>query len=105
LRITACHSASTSHAHGKGQQGEGGHAVGVSRQQSTIDTDTSEVVNVTGLRQANDRVDEHVCLLRTSGSDRQLTVSAVHRVSRLESNDLLPAELVEVRSQLCGGDC
>jgi hypothetical protein len=58
------------------------------------------VINVTGLRQADDGVDEDIGLLGASSPDRQLTVSAVHGVSGLEGDDLLPAELVEVGSQL-----
>lgn len=95
----------TTHAHGEGQQGQGGHAVGVAGQESLVDTDTGEVVDVAGLGQTDDGVDEDVGLLGAGGTDRQLTVSTVHGVSGLESNDLLPAELVEVGSQLRGGDC
>jgi hypothetical protein len=58
------------------------------------------VVNVTGLGETDDGLDEDVGLLRAGGADRQLTVSTVHGVSGLESNDLLPAELVEVSTEL-----
>jgi hypothetical protein len=62
------------------------------------------MVDVTGLGQADDGLDEDVGLLGASGADRQLTVSAVHGVSGLEGNDLLPSELVKVRAELRGGD-
>jgi hypothetical protein len=94
----------TTHAHSKGKEGEGGHAVGVSGQESLVDTDTGEVVNVTGLGETDDGLDEDVGLLRAGSADRQLTVSTVHGVSGLESNDLLPAELVEVSAELRGSD-
>lgn len=95
----------TAHSHGQRQQGESSHAVGVSGQQSAVDADAGEVVDIARLGQADNGVDEHVGLLRTSSPDRQLTVSAVHGVSGLEGDDLLPAELVEVGSQFSGGDC
>lgn len=95
----------TTHAHGKGQKGEGAHAVGVSVQQSLVDTDTGEVVNVTRLGQTDNGVDEDVGLLRASSTHRQLTVSTVHRVAGLEGHHLLPAQLVKVGAQLRGGDC
>jgi hypothetical protein len=94
----------TTHAHSKGKEGEGGHAVGVSGQESLVDTDTGEVVNVTGLGETDDGLDEDVGLLRAGSADRQLTVSTVHGVSGLESNDLLPAKLVEVSAELRGSD-
>jgi hypothetical protein len=94
----------TSHAHSKGKESESGHAVRVSGQKSLVDTDTGEVVNVTRLGETNDRLDEDVGLLRAGGADRQLTVSTVHGVSGLESNDLLPSELVEVSTELRGSE-
>jgi hypothetical protein len=90
----------TTHAHGEGKKGEGGHAVRVAGQEGLVDTDTGEVVNVTRLGQANDGVDENVGLLGPGGANGKLTVSAVHGVASLESNDLLPAELVEVGAEL-----
>ena len=95
----------TTHAHSQRQQGESSHAVGVSRQEGLVDSDTGEVVNVAGLGHADDRVDKDVGTLGAGGADRQLTVSAVHGVASLEGDDLLPAELVEVRTQLGGGNC
>lgn len=92
------------HAHGEGEQGQGGHAVGVTGQKSLVDADASEVIDVTGLGQADDGLDEDVGLLGAGGADRQLTVSAVHGVTGLESDDLLPAELVEVGAKLRGSD-
>jgi hypothetical protein len=62
------------------------------------------VVNVTGLGETNDGLDQNIGLLRAGGADRQLTVSSVHGVSGLESDDLLPAELVEVSAELRGSD-
>ena len=94
----------TTHAHGQGQQSQSSHTVGVSRQKSLVDTDTGEVVNVTGLGHTNDGVDKDVGLLRSGSADRQLTVSTVHGVTGLESDNLLPAELVEVRAQLGGSE-
>lgn len=96
--------ARTTHAHGEGKESESGHAVGVTGQESLVDTDTGEVVDVTRLGHANDGVDEDVGLLRAGSTDGKLTVSAVHGVASLESDDLLPSELVEVGSELRGSD-
>jgi hypothetical protein len=94
----------TTHSHSEGQKSESSHAVGVSGQKSLVDTDTGEVVNVTGLGKTDDGLDQDVGLLGAGGADRQLTVSSVHGVSGLESDDLLPAELVEVSAELRGSD-
>lgn len=94
----------TTHSHGEGQKSKGSHAVGVSGQESLVDTDTGEVVNVTGLGETDDGLDQDVGLLGAGGADRQLTVSSVHGVSGLESDDLLPAELVEVSAELRRSD-
>jgi hypothetical protein len=63
------------------------------------------VVNVTGLGETDDGVNEDVGLARTGSADGQLTMSAVHGVSGLESDDLGPAKLVEVQTDLCGRVC
>lgn len=97
--------AGSAHAHSKGKEGESGHAVGVAREQSLIDADTGEVVNVARLGHADNGVDEDVGLLRAGSADRQLTVSTVHWVSGLEGDNLLPAKLVEVGAELGGSDC
>jgi hypothetical protein len=94
--------AGTTHAHGKGQQGEDSHAVGVAGHQRLVDADTGEVVNVAGLGETDHGVDEDVGLAGSCSADRQLTMSAVHGVPRLEGDDLLPAQLVEVQAQLGG---
>lgn len=94
----------TTHSHGEGQKSKSSHAVGVSGQESLVDTDTGEVVNVTRLGETDDGLDQDVGLLGAGGADRQLTVSSVHGVSGLESDDFLPAELVEVSAELRGSD-
>lgn len=97
--------AGTTHAHGQGQESESSHAVGVSGQQSLVDTDTGEVVNIAGLGETDDGLDQDIGLLGASGANRQLTVSSVHGVSGLEGHDLLPAQLVKVGAELRGSDC
>lgn len=61
------------------------------------------MVNVTGLGQTDDGVDQDIGLARASRADGQLTVSTVHGVAGLESDDAGPAQLVEVDAQLSGG--
>lgn len=97
--------AGTAHAHGKGKKTEDGHAVGVSGKESLVDAHTGKVVNVTGLGQADDGVDENVGMVRTGSADGQLSVGAVHGVTGLEGNDSGPAELVEVSADLRGRVC
>jgi hypothetical protein len=48
-------------------------------------------------------VDQDIGLASASSTNGQLTVSSVHGVSSLESNNSVPAELVEVNTQLRGG--
>ena len=95
--------ARAAHAHGQRQQAQHGHAVGVARQDGLVDAHAGEVVNVAGLGQADDGVDEHVGLAGAGGAHRQLAVGAVHGVAGLEGDDLGPAELLEVGAQLGGG--
>ena len=61
------------------------------------------MVNVTWLGKTDDWVDKNVGLTSSSGTNGQLSVGSVHRVSGLECDNLGPAELVEVKSHFCGG--
>lgn len=92
--------AGAAHAHGEGEEAEDGHAVGVSGEEGLVDTDTGEVVDVAGLGEADDGVDEDVGVVRAGGADGEFPVGAVHRVTGLESDNLGPAELVEVSAEL-----
>jgi hypothetical protein len=93
----------TTHTHGQAEQTQNGHAVGVAGEQGLVGADTGEVVNVTGLGQTDDGVDQDIGLAGASRADGQLTVSTVHGVTGLESDDAGPAQLVEVDAQLSGG--
>lgn len=95
----------TTHTHSQRQQTQDCHSVGVSREEGLVHTHTSEVVDVTRLGKTDDGVNEDVGVVGTSGADRQLTVSSVHGVTSLESNDASPAQLVEVQTDLSGGIC
>lgn len=92
----------TTHTHGQGQKTQDGHTVGVTGEESLVGTDTGEVVDVTGLGETDNGVDQDVGLVGAGGTDGQLTVSSVHGVSGLESDNSGPAELVEVDTELCG---
>jgi hypothetical protein len=63
------------------------------------------VVNVTRLGQANDGMDEDICLMLACGTDSQLTVRTVHGIARLECDNFPPCELFEVRAELRRGVC
>lgn len=95
--------AGSTHAHGQRQQTQDRHAVGVAREEGLVDAHARKVVNVAGLGQADDGVDEDVGVVRAGSADRQFTVGAVHGVAGLEGDDPAPAELVEVCAQLSGG--
>ena len=94
--------AGAAHAHGEGQEAERGHAVGVPREECLVNAHAREVVDVTGLREAHNGMDQDVGLLGACSTDGQLAVSAVHGVAGLERDDALPAELVEVGAELGG---
>lgn len=59
----------TTHSHGQGQKTQDSHTVGVSRQESLVYTHTGEVIDITGLGQADDGVDKDVGMVRTSSAD------------------------------------
>ena len=56
-----------------------------------VDTHTGEVIDVAGFGEADDGVDEDVCLASTGGADGQFSVGSVHGVAGLECNDAGPA--------------
>ena len=91
------------HAHGEREEAEDGHAVGVAGEEGLVDADAGEVVDVAGLGEADDGVDEDVGLAGAGGADGQLAVGAVHGVAGLEGDDAGPAELGEVRAELGRG--
>jgi len=92
----------TTHTHGQTQQTEDGHAVGVTGKESLVGTDTGEVVDITGLGKTDDGMDQDIGLARAGRADGQLTVSTVHGVTGLESDNAGPAQLVEVDAQFSG---
>lgn len=92
----------TTHTHGKAEQTQDGHAVGVAGQKSLVGADTGEVVNVTGLGETDNGVDQDIGLAGTSSANGQLTVSTVHGVTGLESDNAGPAQLVEVNTEFGG---
>jgi hypothetical protein len=93
----------TSHAHSEGQEGESSHAGGVAADNGFVDTDTGEVVDIAGLGQTDNGVDQDVGLARTSSTDSQLTMGTVHGVTSLEGNNTGPVQLLEVGADLCRG--
>ena len=95
--------AGTGHAHRKREKGEVAHSVRVLRHDSLIHTHTGVMVDVTGLGEADDRVDKDIGLALAGGADSELTVSTVHRVAGLEGDDLAPSELLEVCAELSRG--
>jgi hypothetical protein len=93
----------TGHSHGQGQQGQVRHTVGVLGHQSLVRSNTGVVVDISGLGQTDNRVDQDVGLSLSGRSDGQFSVGSVHGVSGLESDDLSPCHLLEEASQLGRG--
>jgi len=48
-------------------------------------------------------MNEDICLTCSCSSDGQLSMSAVHGVSGLESDNPGPAKFVEVKAEFCWG--
>ena len=92
----------TTHTHSQTQKTQDGHAVGVTGQESLVGADTGEMVNVTGLGETDNGVDQDIGLARAGRADGQFTVSTVHGVTGLESDNAGPAQLVEVNAQFSG---
>ena len=95
----------STHAHGEGEETKDGHTIGVPWEERLVNTDTGEVIDVSWLCETNDWVDENVGLAGTGSSNGQFSVGSVHWVSGLESDNLRPAELVKVKTELCRGIC
>jgi hypothetical protein len=94
----------SSHPHGEGQQGQSGHPVRVLGHQGLVSPDSGVVIDITGLGQTDDGVDEDVGLMLTSRTDGQLSMSSVHRVSGLEGHDLPPRDFLEMSSEFSRGE-
>ena len=82
--------ARSSHSHSERQESESSHSLGVGTDDGLVDTDTGEVVDISGLGESYDGVNENVGVLLTSGTNGKFSVSAVHGVSGLESDDTGP---------------
>ena len=92
----------TAHSHGKREKSEGSHTIGVCADDGFVDTDTREVVYITGLGDPDNGVNENIAMLLTSCTDGQFAVSAMHRISGLEGNHLAPSKLLEMSAELGG---
>ena len=92
--------ARASHTHSQRQKAENSHAIGVSREKCLVDTNSGEMIDISRLRKADNRMDEDIGLAGTSSTNSQFSVGSVHRVSGLEGNNFRPAKLVKVKSQL-----
>lgn len=93
----------STHAHGEREETKDGHAVWISWEESLVDANTSEVVNVSRLGKTHDWVDQNVGQMRSGSSDGQLSMGAVHWVSGLKGDHAVPAQLIEVKSELGWG--
>ena len=81
------------------------HTVGVLGHDGFIYPNASVVIDVAGFCQPHDGVDENVGSTIAGGSNGKFPVCTMHRVPGLESDDLTPRELSEMRTKFRGGIC
>ena len=67
-----------------------------------VHPDSSKMVDVPGFGKTNYWMDQDISLAGTCCSHCQFSMGAMHGISGLESNNASPAELLEMRSKLCG---
>ena len=94
--------ARAAHAHREVEERHGGRGAGILVEHRLVAAHAGEVVDVAGLGQAHDGVDQQVRLRLPRGAEGQLLMRAVEGVAGLERDDLAPAELAEVGAQLVG---
>ena len=64
-----------------------------------VDTHPGEVVDVAWFGQADNRVDEDVCLASSGSPDGQFSMGSMHGVASLKGNNARPAEFFKVNSE------
>ena len=82
----------SAHPHRQRKQAQDGHAIWVSREESLVDADTGEVVDISWLGQTYDGMNQDVGLACSRCSYGKFSMSTVHWIPRLEGNDSGPAE-------------
>ena len=75
----------------------------VSTRDRDIQRDSRKVIDITWLGETHHGVDEYICLSLACSSDSELSMSAVHRVTSLESDNFPPCELLEMCAQFRWG--
>lgn len=110
----------SSHAHGERKKCEVTHSIRVFLHDSLVYTDTGIMIDVTRFCETNNGMNENVLVDRlalkpslaltntygsvlTCSTNGQLTVSTMHRVSRLEGDNTAPCEFCEVSPKLSRG--
>jgi len=61
------------------------------------------MVDITWFGETHHGVDEDICVSLASSSNGELSMSSVHRVTSLESDDFPPCELLEMCAQFRWG--
>ena len=92
--------ARAAHAHRERQQAQRRRLLGIGLQQVLVAAHAREVVDVAGLRHADDGMDQQVRFDVLRRAERELLVRAVHRIARLERHDPAPAELLKAIAKL-----
>ena len=80
------------HAHSEREETQYRHSVGVAGEKGLVDAYAGKVVNVSGLSEAYNGVDQDVRLTGAGSADGELAVGAVHGVAGLESDDSSPTK-------------
>ena len=88
------------HAHGERQQAQHCRLLGIVRQQVLVAAHAREVIHISRLRHADDRVDQQVGLGFLRRAEGEFLVRAVYRVARLKRHHAPPAEFPEALAQL-----
>ena len=93
--------ARSAHPHGEVEERERRGLLGVLGEHGLVAAHARVVVDIAGLGQADDRMYQQVRLVLPGSTEGELLVGTMQGIARLERDDLAPAELAELRAQLC----
>ena len=87
------------HTHSEREKSQDCHTVGIAGEESLVDTDTSEVVNIARFCQPDHWMNENICASCTGRAERKFTMGSMHGIPGLEGNDTGPTQLVEMKAK------
>ena len=74
----------TTHTHSEWEETKDSHSIGVAGENCLVNSYTGEMVDISGLSETDDGVDEDICVARTSSADSEFAMGSVHWVAGLE---------------------